>query len=85
MEKFNRAVRRHHAARLKKKRRHYWCFGYPDYRYPFELREPTAKQLGLLVATPQVCSCPSCGNQRKYLGKTLQELSFEALNDSVEI
>lgn len=36
-----------------------------------------------LTVTPKPCSCEGCGNQRRYQGKTLQELRF--LLDSEEI
>jgi hypothetical protein len=68
MERFNRAVRRHHVARLKHKRRNYWGW---DRRQstPFD-QVPQAPEpmpvalLGKIVATPQMCSCLGCGNQR---------------------
>lgn len=55
---FARALRRHHAARLKAKRAHYW--GGSD---------KTPRLLGLLSQTPALCSCPGCGNPRKYFGE----------------
>lgn len=61
MEKFNRAVRRHHAARLKRKRARYWG-GAP--------KEVTgaqqARYLGLLLNTATPCSCWMCGNPRRH-------------------
>lgn len=33
--------------------------------------------VGALATTPVPCSCPMCGNPRKYFGqRTIQELSF---------
>jgi hypothetical protein len=63
-----RAERRHHVQRLKRSRRHYWGYpnrfttAYPD--LPVAPVEMDAKRLGMLVATPQLCSCLGCGNAR---------------------
>jgi hypothetical protein len=70
MEKFNRAVRRHHVARLKHTRRFYW--GYGTWRHsgnaldeaPRPPEAMSAKVKGKLVQTPQLCSCLACGNPR---------------------
>lgn len=63
-----RAVRRHHVARLKKSRASYWSARH---------RPNSPEQLGKLVQTPAICSCPMCGNPRKYLGlATIQEQSM---------
>ena len=56
---FSRATRRHHVARLKKARKHFWG----NYDKPME-----GRQLGVAVATPAVCSCPMCGNARRWFG-----------------
>lgn len=83
MEKFNRAVRRFHVARLKQRRKHYW--GYPNkYRcspdeLPLAPAEMDARILGQVVHTPQMCSCLGCGNQRHNTAgwtPTLQELRW---------
>lgn len=59
-----RALRRHHAARVKKNRRYHW--GQDMALEPHLWR--------VLVNTPTPCSCWSCGNPRKYLGElTVQE------------
>lgn len=52
-----RAVRRHHVARLKKSRASYWSARH---------KPNSPEQLGKLVQTPAICSCPMCGNPRKY-------------------
>lgn len=58
------ALRRHHHQRLKKSRRYRWG---RDLR-----REP--HQLAKVINTPTPCSCPMCGNPRRYFGElTLQE------------
>jgi hypothetical protein len=68
MDKFNRAVRRHHVARLKHKRKHYW--GWPNrYKQAFDDLPRTPVEmppriLGQVVNTTQLCSCLGCGNQR---------------------
>ena len=61
MEKFNRGIRRHHAKRLKQKRKNY--YGYysfntgtiGDFRYV-----PNARHIGMLVHTARLCSCGLC-------------------------
>lgn len=60
MEKFNRAVRRHHLARLKKARARYWGRG-----YSWNRSELTSKQSGMVVSTPAPCSCWMCCNPRR--------------------
>lgn len=71
MEKFNRAVRRHHTARLKAKRKTYWGNGKGTKYSPYM----TARQLGIVVHTPQICSCGlGCGNARRCYGRTRKEL-----------
>ena len=63
MERFNRAVRRHHIARLKQKRKHYWGYGR---RVEHGESSMNAMQLGKVVQYPQVCSCGGCGNARRW-------------------
>jgi hypothetical protein len=67
-----RAIRRHHIARLKKKRKNYW--GYPTV-WQWGVWEPNrfsrapqpmdARQLGKVVQYPAVCSCEGCCNVRR--------------------
>ncbi len=60
-----RALRRHHAARLKAARRFYHGRDNTE----------TPRYLGQVVQTPASCSCWMCGNPRKYNGeRTIQEL-----------
>ena len=78
MERFNRAVRRHHIARLKQKRKNYWGYGH---RVEYGNAVMSAAQLGKVVQYPQACSCPGCGNARRHPGMnyaehTLQELRY---------
>jgi hypothetical protein len=82
MEKFNRAVRRQQIARLKKNRKSYW--GYNKARgMTTDVMSPA--QLGRIVQYPQACSCPGCGNQRKYEGRKLSELcDFITLKEEVD-
>jgi hypothetical protein len=80
MEKFNRAVRRHHIARLKKARRLYWGFHRVD-KYTGVM---TPAQLGMVVQYPQTCSCLGCGNQRQYVGPKRCELAdIATLNEGI--
>ena len=86
MEKFNRAVRRHHAKRIKKVRSSYWGKRYPlslvrqwareDYAGVAGFSELSCKALGILLNTPQYCNCYACHNPRWRDGKTLKERSF---------
>lgn len=65
MEKFNRAVRRHHVQRLKANRQSYW--GYPQYAAQGGARKAmSVKALGSVVDTPTPCSCAMCGNPRRF-------------------
>jgi hypothetical protein len=61
----DRALRRHHAERLKRNRRFY-------YGHDLAL-DPV--RLGRALATAAVCSCWMCGNPRKHFGdRGIQEL-----------
>lgn len=81
MEKFNRAVRRHHVARLKVKRKSYWGYG-----RTYGAEAPVGmspQQLGCVVQNPANCSCAMCGNPRHFgnggtswSSLTMQEKSF---------
>lgn len=64
MKDMSRAIRRHHADRLKHARRFY--FGM-DHR-----NDP--RQLGKVLQTPKPCSCWMCGNQRSSIGPKRAEL-----------
>ncbi|MFZ6642382.1 hypothetical protein ACO0LL_21845 [Undibacterium sp. TC4M20W] len=65
MKDLSRALRRHHAARLKKKRQYYF------YSWKEKL---SALRLGMVLHTPTTCSCYMCGNPRKYFKeRTMQE------------
>ncbi len=66
MERFNRAVRRHHVQRLKLKRKNYWGYGPNGHRQGHPVMPPN--RLGQVVKHPAVCSCWMCGNDRKYFG-----------------
>jgi hypothetical protein len=58
-----RNLRRHHARRLKRKRRRYWGRSLVSQR-----------DAGIVAKTPKPCSCWMCGNPRRYSGEpTLQE------------
>lgn len=60
----SRSLRRHHRARLKKNRRHYWGRDM--------LHEE--KYLSMAVDTPATCSCWMCANPRRSQGElTIQE------------
>lgn len=62
----SRALRRHHRERLKQARR-YWRWGREDLAV-----HPV--QWGKALKTPAICSCPMCGNPRKWFGDaTVQE------------
>lgn len=58
-----RAIRRHHIARLKRNRSDYWA-GYAK----------SSKRIsGIVVNTPHPCSGHLCSNPRKISGGTMQE------------
>lgn len=86
-KKLARALRRHHAERLKNARKSYWGRIWGSAYY-----EPlTNRQLGMLLNTPHLCSGLCCGNPRRWLGeRTVQELRFsqhplsELLNDAAD-
>lgn len=62
--RFMNAIRRHHHARLKHKRAGHFGGNASESR----------RKLGMVVATATPCSCPMCGNPRKYWGeRTMQE------------
>ncbi|TLV16728.1 hypothetical protein FE839_12960 [Klebsiella indica] len=67
MKSQKRALRRHHAARLKSKRRHY--------RNAYS-GGPVA--FGKVYHTPCPCSCWMCGHQRRYHGMGRQEIKARA-------
>lgn len=66
-----RSERRHHANRLKHKRRHYWGYDRSRSRSgpdgpPLPPETISASRLGQLLHTPQLCSCAGCGNPRRH-------------------
>lgn len=63
MKDMSRALRRFHAARLKRERRFY--SGIDNAFVP--------RRLGRLVHTPAMCSCWMCGHRRRHEGPTLAE------------
>ncbi|ANH51550.1 hypothetical protein RAY_85 [Erwinia phage vB_EamM_RAY] len=63
------AVNRHHAKRLKAKRKHYWNVGG---------KRQNNKAVGIIFHTPCKCSCTMCGNQRKHWGRPIQEVKQAA-------
>lgn len=64
-----RALRRHHAERIKAKRKTYRNGPLPglDHRR-------NERRLGLVVQTAKPCSCWMCGHVRLHNGPTIQEL-----------
>lgn len=64
MKDMSRAIRRHHAARLKRARRFYFAFD----------NRTDPHRLGMVLHTPKPCSCWMCGNPRRYIGRTIAEL-----------
>ena len=64
MKPMKRSIRRHHYARLKKKRISYWG----------KHAGSSKKHLGICISTPCICSCWMCSNRRMHEGTTLQEL-----------
>lgn len=71
MKHFDRGERKAQEERLKKARKRYWGL----------VNNESAKSIGILLHTPKVCSCPMCGNPRKYFGKkTIQEQKLLSIN-----
>ena len=65
MKNRKKALRRHHDNRKKRAWKAYCCRnGIP----------PTQRTIGMYASTAKPCSCYGCGNQRKYEGRTRQEL-----------
>ncbi|HET8700434.1 MAG TPA: hypothetical protein VFL97_02065 [Nitrococcus sp.] len=60
-----RALRRHHVARLKRNRFDY----YGGYIRRLSKKEQE-RHLGILSHTARLCSCPMCGNPRRYWKET---------------
>lgn len=76
---FGRALRRHHATRLKKARQFYWG---RDTHNPL-----TARQKGILLNTAHMCSGMCCGNPRKWFGElSMQERRWvqESVHDALQ-
>jgi hypothetical protein len=71
MKDMSRAVRRHHAARIKQARRFYYAL---DNR-----NDPV--RLGQLLHTTAICSCWMCGHRRFHWGPTLAELLHKVMLD----
>jgi hypothetical protein len=59
----NRALRRHHEKRLKKKRSRY-----------FNIGTGSPQAIGICYRTPCMCSCWMCGCDRKIFGRPMQEV-----------
>jgi len=59
-----RALRRHHAQRLKRKRRGYWNGA----------ATASPRHAGKCLASPAICSCWLCGNRRKHHGPPIREV-----------
>jgi hypothetical protein len=69
---YKRALRRHHFARIKRKRLSYFG-GYIKTLPP----EEQATHLGMVARSGKLCSCWMCGNSRHYDGiPTIQERRF---------
>jgi hypothetical protein len=68
-ENLKKSIRRHHASRLLKTRRHHWGR---------DLLHEEGRIKGKTINTPTPCSCAMCGNPRKFFNeKTIQERRFE--------
>ncbi len=62
-----RALRRHHAARVKKNRSRYWGRDRGG-------NDPlTERQIGILASTAVLCSGYCCGSPRKWFGELTQQ------------
>jgi len=63
MKDMSRALRRHHALRLKRARRFFFSFD----------QRTDPRRLGMVLHTATPCSCWMCRNPRSELGLTRQE------------
>jgi len=68
MKSKKRAVRRHHTARLKAKRMHY-----------YNAAPGGLNSIRIVYQTPCLCSCWMCGNQSKHHGMHIQERRARAM------
>lgn len=66
MRRRKRAIRRHHRWRLKKNRKNYYGGNY-------EGRESK------LIDTPTPCSCPMCGNPRRWWNELTKQEKLDAV------
>ena len=74
MKDMSRALRRHHAVRVKRARRFY--FGIDN--------STDARVIGMLLHTPTPCSCWMCGNPRRYGEADLTDLLYLTKLDEEE-
>ena len=76
MQKFNRAVRRHHRFSIREARKNY----HGDRDWSFDPEQLEVRR-SARINTPTPCSCFMCGNERRHWGtSTLQERKhFESL------
>lgn len=75
----SRAMNRHHYQRTKNNRKFNYGRTPRDFQ-EMSLRDPRLPQrcIGKSARTPALCSCPLCGNPRKYFGHvTMAELKVE--------
>ena len=67
-----RALRRHHAKRLRKQRSKHWVV----------VADPTERRIGKAVHTATPCSCWMCGNPRRHNAeRTIQELRAQCAEE----
>jgi len=67
-----RAIRRHHRRRLIKLRKKRLWF--------FDEKENITDKWNYVANTPTVCSCPMCGNPRKWFGKIKRQERISYIN-----
>jgi hypothetical protein len=76
-----RALRRHHAARMKAK----WL-ARTKARMPGLDPAALARRVGLHAGTGRVCSCSMCGNPRRHYGEpTVQERRARPSGDDLAL
>jgi hypothetical protein len=79
----NRALRRFHLERWKKRVKGYWRFKYHSPTEPPYI--PTSEEVGVVANTKTFCSRYCCGNRRKYEGRSLQELKqFDSFKSQLD-
>lgn len=72
---------RHHAQRIKNKRKKYYC---ADASHDLDTKDKETR-IGKAAITPKQCNCWMCSNARKNHGKPFSEIRAEDVANSKKI